>query len=156
MGLEQVTSTGRVTTKERRLLWLRTPAGIYLEDLPQSHGQALQAGQASRHPVRSSSLSPTCMESSPQISPSKMRTVEMLFGIRTVMGQYLEVGLTFAFHQTATRTQIRIQISRIHTMTRQGKGTAFSRVAQATNISKSRRLKCSELMLKQQQKITNN
>ena len=76
------------------------------------------------------------------------RMMEVLFTTTEVMVQYLEVVVTFVSIQIATQSHLLVQTSRTPTTTRQRKGTAFSRVAQETTASKSRILKCSELMLK--------
>ena len=85
-----------------------------------------------------------------------MRTMEVLLGTTVAMDQYSEVAVIFTFHQIAIQTHLLVQASHAHTPTRQGKGTAFSQAAQTATISKFMRLKCSELMFKQQQKITSN
>ena len=150
MDLERVTSTGRATTKGRHLSSSRTPVGMSLEGFQQSHGQVLRVTHTSKPPARSSSPSPTCMESSPQSSLSRSRMMRMLLGTIAVMGQNsVKMGVIFTFHQIATQTQVHMQtLAHTHTTTQQGKGGAFSRVAQAQEISRSRRLKCSELTFK--------
>ena len=76
--------------------------------------------------------------------------MEMLFVIAAAMGQYLGLVMTFTFHQIATQVHLLVHASQSHTTTRQEKGAAFSRVTKVTTNSRSGKLKCLELMFKEQ------
>ena len=150
MDLERVTSTGHVTTKGRRLHSSKTRVDTSLEGLLQFLGQARV--DTNKPLVHSSSRSQTCMESSLQSSLSRMKMMDVLFAIEMTMDQHLEMVMIFTFQIIATQTTL-MQISHIHTTTRQEKDTAFSQATQATNISRYKRLKCSGLMFKMKTKF---
>ena len=153
MGLEGATSTGHVTTNERQSSLSRIPVDISLEGLLQSHGQVLlHLVITNKPPVHSCSLSPTCIESSPQSSTSKMKIIVPF--VTTVCGvQHLKVVTTLESEQIAIKVLHLGPVSPIHTTTRQAKEGAFSQVTQVTTISKSKRLKCSELTFKISQNL---
>ena len=145
MVLEQMTSTGCVTTKGRHLSLSRTQVDMCLVALLQFLGQAqLLVAFINKHQAPSSSHSQTCMESSPQSSPSKKKITEMLFGIGETTGLCLEVVATSTFHQIAMQTHPLVRPSQTPTTTPQEKEKVFSQAAQAHISSKFRKLKCSK------------
>ena len=149
MDLERMTSTGRVTTKGRPSHSSRTTVGMFLGDLQQFPGRVLQVVLESKPPVHLSSPSPTCMESSPQSSLSRMRMMGQLLLMEVVMDLNLGVT-TLTFTPIATQTQARIRVSQIDTTTRQEKGGAFSQAAQVQILSQSKKSKYSEPTFKTQ------
>ena len=147
MDLGRVTSTGHATAKGRPSHSSRTTADTFLEGLHQFLGQAHRHLVITSRPlVRSSSRSPTCMESNPQSSPLRTRMMRMLSATEVIKAHGLEEVMIFIF--TLIATKILARPSHIHTTTRQEKGGAFSQATRGTIISKSKRLKCSELMSK--------
>ena len=152
MGLERVTSTGHAITKGRPLFSSRIQVDTSLEDLLQSLGQIHHLVLESKPPAHSSSLLPTCMESSPQSSISRMKTtVAELFINIVAAGQHLEIVVIRTLNYVLVATQVhRLQVFHMHTTTQQVKETVYSRAAQAQTLSKSKKLKYSKLTFKAQ------